>query len=370
MPLELREGDFDAFFEAPFACYGADSVAAFPMRGDLKRALDAELNPLFRDHARRTWYTAHREGRIVGRVLAHVHDASNQLHNLKRGFFGCLDCIDDLEVARALLDVVFSWLHVRGCTEIAGGFNLTITQMIGVVTEGFDSAPYTYQDYAPPHVARLLDALGYERFFPMTTFELDLRTLEPARLLGDKQRKLLANPQWSWHPVRRQGLEDVLRDSCSVLNDGFKDNPMFVPLTQEEFLYPCEGMTWVIDQHISMVARERGQAVGVLLCIPDLNPFLRVVRSRVRPSVLWHLLKLKLRPRRASVIFFSVRRSHHNLGVNGVLLHKVTTALRDRGYTHLGISWVSDSNAASHRQMQKLAASPLHRLHLFRKALR
>jgi hypothetical protein len=39
------------------------------------------------------------------------------------------------------------------------------------------------------------------------------------------------------------------------------------------------------------------------------------------------------------------------------------------GYTHLGISWVSDSNIASLRQMEKIGARPLHRLHLFRKSL-
>ncbi|MDF3822229.1 hypothetical protein P3G55_20160 [Leptospira sp. 96542] len=369
MSIELREGDFDAFFEAPFSCYGAQGIAVSPMRGDLRRSLDTAKNPLFRDHARRTWFTAHRDGRIVGRVLTHIHDASNQLYGLQRGYFGCLDCIDDLEVARRLLDAASQWLRLRGCKEIAGSFNLTITQMIGVVTEGFEHAPYTYQDYSPPHVARLLEALGYQRFFPMTTFEVDLHELDPDSLLGDKQRALLEDDRWTWERIRRRGLNDVLRDACTVLNDGFHDNPMFVPLTEEEFLFPCDGMMWVIDEHISMVARENGRAVGVLLCIPDLNPFLRATRSRMGIATLWHLLKLKLFRRRASVIFFSVCRSHHGFGINGVLLHKVTSALKARGYTHLGLSWVSDSNGASHRQMQKLGAKVLHRLHLYRKAL-
>ncbi len=369
MSIELREGDFDAFFEAPFECYGPHHPAAYPMRGDLARALDAQRNPLFRDHARRTWFTAHREGRVVGRVLAHIHDTANRLHGLARGYFGCLDCVDDIEVARALLAAAGDWLRARGCDEIAGGFNLTITQMIGVVTEGFEHAPYTYQDHAPAHVHRLLEALGFERFFPMRTYEVDLTALQPGQLLGEAQRRLLADPAWRWEPIRRRGLEAVLRECCSVLNDGFRDNPLFVPLTEEEFLYPCEGMMWVIDAHISMVARENGQAVGVLLCIPDLNPFLRAVRSRIGLTLPWHLLQLKLHRRRAALIFFSVRRSHHGHGINGVLLHHVTTALQQRGYTQLGISWVSDTNRASQRQMEKLGATPMHRLHLYRKPL-
>lgn len=369
MPLELREGDFHAFFEAPFACYGDANKVISPMRGDLQRSLDVYANPLFREHARRTWFTAHRDGKLVGRILAHIHDTSNRLHGMRRGYFGCFDCIDDLEVSRALLGAAESWLAARDCDEIAGGFNLTITQMIGVVTDGFEYMPYTYQDYSPPHVHRLLETLGYQRFFPMSTFEIDLRELEPSRLIGERQRALLENPRWRWQPIKRRGLKQALLQSCMILNDGFAANSLFVPLTKEEFLFPCEGMTWVIDEHISMMASHDDQPVGVLLCIPDLNPFLHAVRSRLRPSILWHLMKLKLFRRRASIIFFSVCQSHQNQGVNGVLLHKVLTALKAGGYTHLGISWVSDSNAMSLRQMEKLGARRLHRLHLFRKGL-
>jgi len=369
MGTALREGDFRSFFEAPFACYGADSRYVSPMRGDLERSLDAGRNPLFRDHARRTWFTAHRDGRIVGRVLAHVHEASNRLHGLARGYFGCFDCIDDAEAAGMLLEAAGAWARGRGCTELAGAFNLTITQLVGVVTEGFEHAPYTYQDYSPPHVARLLDALGFERFFPVRTFESELARLDPGSLLGDRQRALLADARWSWRPIPRRGLEARLLEACEVLNDGFRDNALFVPLTPEEFLFPCEGLTWVIDERISFTAYEDGRPVGVVLCIPDLNPFLRATRSRIGWRTPWELAKLRLNRRRAAIIFFSVRRSHHGLGVNGVLLYHLARALKAGGYERLGVSWVSDGNAASLRQMEKLGARPLHRLHLFRKPL-
>ncbi len=369
MRPELREGDFRSFFEAPFACYGPDSRYVSPMRGDLARSLDPARNPLFRDHARRTWYTVHRNGRIAGRILAHIHDASNRRHGLKRGYFGCFDAADDPEVARALLDAAAGWLRERGCDEIAGAFNLTITQLVGVVTDGFEHAPYTYQDYSPPHIARLLEGLGFERFFPMRTFEVDLTRLEPESLLGERQRALLADPRWEWRPITRTGLEARLTEACEVLNDGFDANAMFVPLTPEEFLFPCAGLTWIMDERISYSAHEGGRMAGVLLSIPDLNPFLRATRSRVGWLTPWHLLKSRLARKRAALIFFSVRRAQHGRGVNGVLLHHAARALKAGGYERLGVSWISDGNAASLRQMEKLGAQPLHRLHLFRKRL-
>jgi GNAT superfamily N-acetyltransferase len=367
--LELREGDFAAFFEAPFACYGRDTPFVSPMKGDLRRALDADANPLWRDHGRRALFTAHRNGRPVGRILAHVHDASNRLHGTRRGSFGLFDCVDDAAVAAALLAKAADWVRERGCDELAGSFNLSITQMIGIVTEGFEAAPYTYQEWTPPHLPRLLEASGFEPFFPMRTYELDVRGFDPDRLLGERQRALLADPAWRFEPIRRRGFERRLREACAVLNDGFADNAMFVPLSEEEFLFPCAGMMWVIDERLSWTAYHHGQPTGVLLCVPDINPFLRATGFRLGLSTPWHLLRHRMNRERAAIVFFSVRRAAHGQGVNGVMLHHTVKAMRDAGYSQLGISWVSDGNQASRRQMEKLGARPLHRLHLYRKGL-
>lgn len=369
MAVAIREGDFDAFFSAPFACYGKDAYVASPLKGDLQRSLDERKNPLFRDFARRTWFTAHRDGCIVGRVLTHIHDASNRQYGLKRGYFGMLDCVDDVDVARALLEAAANWLKECDCNEIAGSFNLTITQMIGVVTEGFENRPYIYQDWSPPHIARLIEACGFERFYAMRTFEIDVRRIDPEVLLGNAQRALLNDPDWRFEPVTRHGLEERLKEARVVLNDGFANNAMFVPLTEEEFLFPCAGMTAIIDERLSWLAYFRGQPVGVYLCIPDLNPFLHATRYRLRWSTPWHLLRLRRNRTRAAVIFYSVRHDYHGWGANSVLLHHSLAAMRATGYTHLGVSWISDTNAASLRQMEKLGARPLHRLHLFRKPL-
>lgn len=367
--LEIREGDFQAFFRAPFECYSAEMHWSSPMKGDLQRALDATRNPLFRDHGRCSLFTAHRGEKVVGRILAHVHDAYNRQYGQSRGCFGLLDVIDDQAVTNALVARAGDWLRARDCTEIAGSFNLSITQMVGVMTSGFEHRPYTYQEWSPPYLARHLEQAGFEAFFPMQTYESDLAKVDPDSVLGPKSRALLADPAWTFLPIRRRGFEGRLVEACSVLNDGFASNPMFVPLSEEEFLFPCDGMMWVIDETISWTAYHAGRPMGVLLAIPDLNPFLRANGFKMGWKTPWHLIRFKFQRDRAAIIFFSVRQEVQGLGINAILLHKMLLALKRAGYQQLGISWVSESNKASQRQMEKLHARPLHRLHLFRKPL-
>ena len=110
--------------------------------------------------------------------------------------------------------------------------------------------------------------------------------------------------------------------------------------------------------------------VGLLLCIPDLNPLLRACRSRFGPLTLPRLLMYRRRCRRAVVIIQAVRRRLQHRGLGAVMIHEMLAALRGAGYETLGITWIADVNAASLRGAMRSGARVMHRLHLFRKPLR
>jgi hypothetical protein len=363
--IELRAGDRGAFFETPFTAYGAEAGYVSPMRADLFRMLDAGANPLFASGNPFSFWTAHRGGRPIGRIVAHVHRQSNERHGTRRAQFGFFDCADDGEAAAALLGAAQGLARDHDCEELAGNFNLTAMQQAGVVTAGFECRAYTDMIVNPPHIPRLLEANGFERFFPMTTFELDLAEATPPR----PDFAMLERQGYSFAPIRKRDFAERMEEARIVLNDGFADNPMFVPLTEEEFRFQAGEMTAILDPRLSSVLHKDGRPVGVVVCIPDLNGFLRATRSRIGLMTPLHFLHFRLRRRRAVIIFYSVVRDCHSRGLNSAMLARVIAALRDGGYSSLGITWIADRNAASLRQVEKIGGKPLHRLHLFRKAV-
>lgn len=368
--IELRSNDRRAAFDVPFNVYDAASPYVSPMWSDLDRFLDPARNPLAREgRGAFELFTAHRDGRPVGRIVAAMHDASNRRHNTRRGQFGFFDCADDGEVAAALLRAAEAWVRARGAEEIVGNFNLTAMQMVGVVTEGFDNAPYTDMMWSPPHVARLLERAGYAPMFPMTTFETDLTRIAPGDLVGPKQSAILANGACAWRPITRRDFKARMEDARVVLNDGFDRNPMFVPVSAREYAFQAGEMMWVMDPRLSVVVHDDGAPAGVIVCIPDLNPFIRACRSRLSLTTPWHFLKHRFTGDRAVIIYYSVVSRLQGGGLNGAMLSRLVGAAKAAGYKRLGTTWIADVNQASLRQMQRLGARPLHRLHLFRKSL-
>lgn len=370
MTIELRERDFEAFFEAPFAVYGPNSPYVSPLKGDLKRFL-SDRNPLVSGagEGALTYFTAHREGRVVGRITAHVHGASNRLHGVSRGYFGYLDCVDDGEVAGALLGAAEAWCRARGLSEIAGNFNLTAMQQIGVVTEGFEHAPYLDQVWSPPHIPRLLEQNGYTATFPMATMEkADLQTA-PEVAVGPKQQAILDDPDFTFAPITRGTISQRLEEARLILNASFSENPMFVPVSAEEFHFQAKDMKWVMDKRISAVLHHKGQPAGCIICVPDLNPFLRRIRSRIGISTPWHFIRHRMTNTRAVLIFAGIMPQLQGKGVNPVILRHVMQNAKAAGYTHVGNTWIADVNPMSLAQAEKAGSRRMHRLHLYGKAL-
>jgi hypothetical protein len=361
--LELKTGDPKAFFDAPFHCYDPSDGYVSPLKSDVLRLLDPYKNPLWRDGNPYQFWTVHRENKPIGRIISHIHRQSNVVHGLKRAQFGFFDCANDPAAAQMLLEAASNFARVHGQEELVGNFNLTAMQQCGVQTGSFGVQAFTDMVVNPRHIPQLLQANGFEPFFPMQTFELDLKRATPP------PNTLIENDGYAFSPIEKGNFPALMDQARIVLNDGFAHNPMFVPLTSDEFQFQAGEMTAILDPRLSSILTCHGQPVGTVICIPDLNGFLSANRSRVGLMTPIHFLRYRMARRRAVIIFYSVVRAQHGKGLMGAILSRTIQSLRAAGYEKLGITWIADENGASLRQMQKIGATPLQQLHLFKKVL-
>mgnify|MGYP002778959023 CR=1 FL=1 len=363
MTLTLREGDARAFFDAPFHAYPPAIGYVSPMRGDILRMLDPVKNPLWTSDNPFRFWTVHREdGAPVGRIIAHMHRQSNQRWGWNRCQFGFFDCADDREAARLLLGAAEGFAREQGTSELVGNFNLTAMQQCGVMTGGFDETAYTDMIVGPPWLPGMLEANGFARYFPMTTFEIDLAGAAPPPARLDPAR-------FTFAPIRKSTYPERMEEARLLLNDGFHDNPMFVPLTPEEFQFQAGELSTILDPRLSSVMKRDGVPVGVIIAIPDLNGFLRATRSRIGLTTPWHFLRYRMNRQRAVIIFYSVARAAHGQGIMSAMLAETLVRVRAAGYETVGGTWIADENPASLRQVEKMNGRWLHKLHLFRKAI-
>jgi GNAT superfamily N-acetyltransferase len=368
-PVYLVEGDFASFFRVPFVVYPATMPWVSMLKSDLKALLDEKKNPHWQV-AERTYFTAMRDGVPVGRILCHVHHAANERFGEKAASFGFFDVEDDVETARALLSKAEEFARARHLTLLRGNMNLTANQEIGVLTDGDDKAPFVAQMFQPEWVSKLLVQCGFAATMPMTTFaRFDVAAVDLDKIVTDKHRALMNDPDYVWREFRMNRFDDDVEIVRTILNDSMGQNPLFVPMTKEEARFQLGPMKMIMDPKLTRIAEFKGEPIGATICIPDPNPLLKKIGSRLTPWGLLRFLLEKKKIRRASVIIILVKRAYHGQGVIGVLNHDMMKALKEGGYTEMGGTWISDTNKASLKQAQLTGLHPHHRLALFEKSL-
>jgi GNAT superfamily N-acetyltransferase len=359
-----------AFLELPFSLHQGDPIWSPPLLDDLARSL-SDKNPLWREgRGERQLLLATDGGRPVGRVLAHVHHISNNVNGERAGFFGLLDCPDDVEVARALLDAAAGRHRARGLTELRGPYELTIRECIGAVVQGFDEPASFSQSWNAPCVPRLLEACGLKPVMKLATFRADdVARIDPEAMLGDKHRAWLKDPRVVVRGFERSRFEQDVRAAVALLNESFVKNYGFVPMDPDEVEFMAGPMKRVVRPELTVFIELDGAPVGVGMFLPDFNVLFRRMGGKLFPLG-WARFLVGSRSMDAALVqFIATSPAQQGLGLMRIVMAELIRRLQQAGFRTLDSTWISESNAPSRAHARALGMRVKHELQLYARPL-
>ena len=366
--LKFLEKDFESFFNVPFEVRGKSSLYASTFKPDLKKMLSTK-NPIFKHESDFTYFTAILNGKPIGRITAHIHHEFNIRYKTQKCYFGFFECINNQKIADELFALAEKFAVKNNCNSLAGNFNLTAMQEMGVMTEGFDNEPYILQSFGMPYYPSLMDMAGFKPSFPMNTFEVDLKSVNPEQIASQKHKDLLQNTDYEIIPITKKEYPKLSSTILDIFNKGFDMNPLFVPISKEEFDFQAKDLVYFMDSSISFLAKHKGIPIGISIHIPDMNPLLRASHGKINLIAVYEFIKSKLIRDRTLCIFSAVLPEYQNQGVLGAIIYKTLIAMKQRGYKRLGITWISETNDGSMKKMKDINAKKMHSLRIFEKSI-
>ena len=145
------------FVELPYRLHSTSEQWIPPLRLERRLFLRPRFNPFFSEGEAQL-FLARRDGRVVGRISAHVDRALNDYHDNRWGLFGFLELEDDPDVAEALFTAAEGWLRERGRDRMVGPMDFRMNDESGVLIEGYDREPMVRQSWHPPYYRELCEA--------------------------------------------------------------------------------------------------------------------------------------------------------------------------------------------------------------------
>jgi GNAT superfamily N-acetyltransferase len=370
-PVRTR-GDLNAFVDLPFRLRKDDPNWVTLPRFAQKQELDRKRNPWF-EHAEAEYLLAERDGRIVGRITAHVDQALHEFQGVRWGQFGWFECEDDQEAADALLDAASAWVKERGCDRLVGPFSFTTNDECGMLVAGQHRPPIVLTGWHPTYYRRLMENAGMARAMDTLMWDLHVRDREKVHpMIWRIADRVEPDHGITVRYFRKKDLQEEVGRFLEVYNAAWEKNWGFVPLNEKEVRHYAKDLSPLLDENWAMVAEipETGEVVGAALTIPDFNQVLIHARNgRLLPLNWLKLLRHRKDPDRVRVFALGVKPNYQHTGVGAKLyeMHYQSAQRTPQGGGECG--WILESNTAMNKAMQKMGGTLARRYRFFERLL-
>lgn len=344
------------FIDFPHDLYRDDPYYVPELFMAQRDLLNPDKHPFFL-HGRMQLFLAYKGGKLSGRVAAIFNGNHNTFNHTNDGFFGFFDCIDDQEVANALLKTAEGWLKQQGLSTMIGPVNPSTNEPCGLLVDGFDSSPMLLMPYNRPYYKPLLEGYGLTKQVDLVAYALYDTDLgdKPVRLQEALAQRLAAKGITIRPFDLKHNFKRELEQFGKVYNAAWDKNMGFVPMTKEEFNFMGKDMKMIADTDFCLAAEHNGEVVGIALCLPDINQVLKKIkRGRLFPTGVFHFLFGRKKINALRILALGVLEPYRKLGIEACFYATIMKKGREKGFKMAEASWMLEHNDLMNRAIEHM----------------
>lgn len=352
------------FFALPYKIYKDDKNWIPPIKSELKRILNSDKNPYFKQ-ASLTLFNCYDNTGICSRMAVIINSAHEKKYNVRSAYFGFFESYNDLTAVRSLLKEVITYCKKFNVEILEGPFNPNHYSELGLLMDKYDEFPSYFQVYNPEYYKDLLTASGFQ-----------ISEIFHTRKNPDF-KKFVENNFGNDLCLEHNGLkvtkfdmrhkETELENLRSVFNDAFSDNWHFLAVSKEEYLFSAKYLNLVtLPEHICFV-EYNGEPVGAVHCVLDINPLLKEFNGHFNPVKYIKLLQQRREIGKLIVFAVGIKKSFRNSKVFQLLLNAFI--LSARNYDILETTWMSHKNLPSIKVAELLGLKPDKQFAIYSKSI-
>ncbi len=335
------------FLDAARIIYKDDPVWCCPFNNEIEAIFDPAKNPYFKHGDVERWVLTDEKNSLIGRIAAFIDFNMSKSPDQPTGGIGFFECINDKSASTLLFDTAGEWLKSKGMEAMDGPINFGETDKYwGLLVGGF-THPSFEVPYNPPYYQELFESYGFNTYYKMEGFHLDItqplseRFLKIAEWVSQK-------PGYEFHHFTWKNQVKFTHDFALVFNEAwasFKLN--FEPLEAEYINGVLKKAKAIIDEEFIWLAYFEGKPIAIYLMFPDLNMILRHMNGKLNllSMIKFLYLKKKNTMTRAKGLLMGVIPKYQGHGIESAFILKVREVFKKKPhYTEVEFSWVADFN--------------------------
>jgi GNAT superfamily N-acetyltransferase len=323
--------------------------------------------------ARSEWQAllAEEEEQTVAALTVFLHRSFEEKHGRKIGTIGFFEALPNHESAvDALFREAESWLASRGATRVWGPMNGHILYGFGCLENHYAERPFAGTPYNPPEYPGHWWRQHYRPAPSFYSYRIDLSS-ERNRAAIQRARddpRLGQQPQIALRPADLGSWRREVEIFCDLHNSALAENWGHAPLSHAEIWELLGPARLTADPQLFWIAEAGNKAVGLVLCMPDLNEVF--AKAAVAPGTLrasFAILRHQRRITRGGLLVLGVLREARGRGLGRVLAARALERMVERGMNDVEYCLVLENDIPSQRIARRLGAEQTKRYLMFEK---
>jgi hypothetical protein len=342
-----------------------------PFKNDIHAMLNPKKHPFY-DHSEADFFLAVRDGKTVGRIAALCNRPFNSYHNAKDAEFYLFDCINDQEVANALLDTAANWARARGLTDLIGPKGFGPLDGYGIQIEGFEHRQMmNMMNYNYPYYRELVENYGFVKevdfvssYVVPKNFVLPEKVSKAAEIAKKRGR----------FEVKTFTSKAELRKWAPKLgqayNKAFVNNWEYYPLSKREVDFVVSNAIMVIIPELLKLILHDGEIVGFTLPFPDLSEAMQKNKGKLGPIEIIRLLRAMKTTDWVDFNGIGILPENQGFGGNALLYDALLASMNQTDqFDHAELTQVAETAVQMRKDLANLGVKPYKNHRVYRKTL-
>ncbi len=357
------------FFNTAGVIYKDDPVWVCPLEREIEAIFDPSKNPYFKHGEADRFILENDDNKLIGRIAVFIDKNMAFSYDQPTGGTGFFECIDDKPSAFMLFDTAKEWLKERGMEAMDGPVNFGETDKYwGLLVEGF-THPSFEVPYNKPYYKDLFESYGFETYYKMEGFHLDL-----TRPMSDRFRKIAewvdSRPGFEFRHFTWKGEKKFTEDFAAVYNEAwatFKKH--FEPLETDYISAVLRKARIIIVEEFIWIAYFNGKPIAIFLMFPDLNQILKHLNGKLNllNMIRFLYLKRKNTMTRLKVLLMGVIPKYQGMGIESAFILNLLKVLKNKShYREAEFTWVADFNPKMRKIFVSVGGLPVKKYITYR----
>ena len=314
-------------------------------------------------------FLAYKDKKLVGRICGIINYESNKKFNEKNIRFNRIDFIDDIEVAKALINAVMEYGKENGLDTIHGPWGFNDTDREGMLTEGFDKISNYATNYSYPYYIKIMLDLGFEKESEWVEFQFDINHTDPrfhevALTLKEQGYRDLTETMPVKKIIKEYGLKFF---ECYNRSYAALDN--FIPIEGESIKSTLKQFGTILNRnYFSVIVDKTDNVVAFGVGLPYIGKVLRNARGRMLLAAIPLLLTIK-NPKAVELALIGVDPLYRNYGIHALIVDRFIKSFKKHKITEIMMDPVLTTNSKMLQTWKGMEKTVRQRRQTFKRAI-